>query len=102
LKISVLTIIWGLFFFLLILLPYAFGRNEQLIFLVFVIFIILDFFFIILYYFLCCKLLQIGIHYDGKFYEFVPWNGTVNWEVTTWGYWFMTADNGKYVVIITF
>nr|ACD50891.1 tocopherol cyclase [Phaseolus vulgaris] len=39
----------------------------------------------------------IGIHCDGKFYEFVPWNGIVNWEVTTCGYWFMTADNGKYV-----
>jgi len=46
--------------------------------------------------------LQIGIHCDGKFYEFVPWNGIVNWEVTTWGYWFMSADNGKYVVIIPF
>ncbi|XP_027354636.1 tocopherol cyclase, chloroplastic isoform X3 [Abrus precatorius] len=40
----------------------------------------------------------IGIHYDGQFYEFVPWNGVVNWEVTTWGYWFMSADNGRYVV----
>lgn len=40
----------------------------------------------------------IGIHYGGKFYEFVPWNGVVNWEVATWGYWFMSADNGNYVV----
>ncbi|KAG4389375.1 hypothetical protein AAZX31_06G080600 [Glycine max] len=42
----------------------------------------------------------IGIHYGGIFYEFVPWNGVVNWEVTTWGYWFMSADNGRYVVEI--
>ncbi|KAK2446232.1 tocopherol cyclase, chloroplastic [Trifolium repens] len=40
----------------------------------------------------------IGIHYGGKFYEFVPWNGVVSWEVATWGYWFMSADNGNYVV----
>ncbi|KAG2400135.1 hypothetical protein LR48_Vigan2574s000100 [Vigna angularis] len=40
----------------------------------------------------------IGIHYDGKLYEFVPWNGVVNWEIATWGYWFISADNGKYVV----
>jgi tocopherol cyclase len=43
---------------------------------------------------------QIGIHYGGKFYEFVPWNGVVSWEVATWGYWFMSADNGNYVVSI--
>ncbi|KAL6532965.1 Tocopherol cyclase, chloroplastic [Orobanche gracilis] len=40
----------------------------------------------------------IGVHYGGKFYEFVPWNGFVNWEVTPWGYWFMSADNGSYLV----
>lgn len=52
-------------------------------------------------YLLCCKLAQIGIHYGGKFYEFVPWNGVVSWEVATWGYWFMSADNGNYVVNIS-
>lgn len=52
----------------------------------------------IIYY--VANLVQIGIHYGGIFYEFVPWNGFVNWEVATWGYWFMSADNGRYVVII--
>ncbi|KAF7830122.1 Tocopherol cyclase, chloroplastic [Senna tora] len=40
----------------------------------------------------------VGIHYGGTFYEFVPWNGVVNWEVTPWGYWFMSADNGRHLV----
>ncbi|XP_052111753.1 tocopherol cyclase, chloroplastic isoform X2 [Arachis duranensis] len=40
----------------------------------------------------------IGVHYAGIFYEFVPWNGVVNWEVNPWGYWFMSADNGRHVV----
>ncbi|KAI4337489.1 hypothetical protein L6164_015899 [Bauhinia variegata] len=40
----------------------------------------------------------IGVHYDGKFYEFVPWNGVVHWEIACWGHWFMSADNGRYVV----
>ncbi|OIW21068.1 hypothetical protein TanjilG_28514 [Lupinus angustifolius] len=40
----------------------------------------------------------IGIHYGGKFYEFVPWNGVINWEVTPWGYWYFSADNGRYLV----
>lgn len=48
--------------------------------------------------------MQIGIHYGGKFYEFVPWNGFVTWEVDPWGHWFMSADNGRYVVntLVTF
>ncbi|CAI8599814.1 unnamed protein product [Vicia faba] len=40
----------------------------------------------------------IGVHFGGKFYEFVPWNGVVTWEIATWGYWFMSADNGNYLV----
>ncbi|KAL9660600.1 hypothetical protein QQ045_025417 [Rhodiola kirilowii] len=40
----------------------------------------------------------IGVHYDGAFYEFVPWNGVVNWEVTQWGYWFMSAENDRHMV----
>ncbi|KAK4277004.1 hypothetical protein QN277_015077 [Acacia crassicarpa] len=40
----------------------------------------------------------IGVHYGGTFYEFVPWNGVVNWEIAPWGYWFMSADNGRHVV----
>ncbi|XP_075508295.1 putative tocopherol cyclase, chloroplastic [Primulina tabacum] len=36
----------------------------------------------------------IGVHYGGIFYEFVPWNGVVSWEVTPWGHWCISADNG--------
>ncbi|KAI3921641.1 hypothetical protein MKW92_018337 [Papaver armeniacum] len=40
----------------------------------------------------------IGVHFGGKFYEFVPWNGVVNWEIAPWGYWHMYAENGSYKV----
>ncbi|KAL3566241.1 hypothetical protein D5086_031656 [Populus alba] len=40
----------------------------------------------------------VGVHYDGIFYEFVPWNGVVNWEISPWGYWYMAADNGTHLV----
>ncbi|KAK6912736.1 Tocopherol cyclase [Dillenia turbinata] len=39
----------------------------------------------------------IGIHYGGTFYEFAPWNGVVSWEIAPWGYWQMSAENGKHV-----
>ncbi|XP_073129409.1 tocopherol cyclase, chloroplastic-like [Henckelia pumila] len=40
----------------------------------------------------------IGVHYGGIFYEFVPWNGVVSWEVTQWGHWCISADNGIHAV----
>ncbi|PKI31384.1 hypothetical protein CRG98_048228 [Punica granatum] len=40
----------------------------------------------------------VGVHYDGKFYEFVPWNGFVEWEINTWGFWYMTAENNSHKV----
>ncbi|KAG0493948.1 hypothetical protein HPP92_004942 [Vanilla planifolia] len=40
----------------------------------------------------------IGIHYGGRFYEFVPWTSTVTWEVSKWGYWQMSAENDQHVV----
>ncbi|GAB2215643.1 hypothetical protein Droror1_Dr00020034 [Drosera rotundifolia] len=40
----------------------------------------------------------IGIHHAGIFYEFVPWNGVVEWDVAPWGSWQMVADNGSYKV----
>ncbi|KAJ0030796.1 hypothetical protein Pint_12818 [Pistacia integerrima] len=43
----------------------------------------------------------IGVHYDGIFYEFVPWNGVVNWEIAPWGYWFMAAENETHMVELT-
>lgn len=44
--------------------------------------------------------MQIGVHYDGIFYEFVPWNGVVNWEVAPWGSWYMEAENETHKVNI--
>lgn len=41
---------------------------------------------------------MVGIHYQGKFYEFVPWNGEVTWEVQPWGFWSMQAYNADYEV----
>ncbi|XP_042498327.1 tocopherol cyclase, chloroplastic [Macadamia integrifolia] len=40
----------------------------------------------------------IGVHYGGTFYEFVPWNGFVNWEIAPWGYWHMFAENETHKV----
>jgi tocopherol cyclase len=44
---------------------------------------------------------MIGIHYQGKFYEFVPWNATLHWEIHPWGYWHMTATNAQFTVELT-
>ncbi|XP_044464354.1 tocopherol cyclase, chloroplastic isoform X3 [Mangifera indica] len=43
----------------------------------------------------------IGVHYNGIFYEFVPWNGVVNWEIAPWGYWYMAAENETHMVELT-
>ena len=40
----------------------------------------------------------IGIHYQGKFYEFVPWNSQVCWQIQPWGCWQMQARNAEYEV----
>ncbi|GLU01442.1 hypothetical protein SLE2022_187490 [Rubroshorea leprosula] len=64
------------------------------------------------------KTALIGVHYGGIFYEFVPWNGVLNWEVAElhhaarwaarlnegcwevapWGYWYMAAENETHMV----
>ncbi|NJR17065.1 MAG: tocopherol cyclase [Calothrix sp. CSU_2_0] len=41
---------------------------------------------------------MVGIHYQGKFYEFVPWNSKVTWNISPWGYWQMLARNSEYEV----
>jgi tocopherol cyclase len=41
---------------------------------------------------------MIGIHYRGKFYEFVPWNAEVEWEIHPWGAWKMRAQSDRYQV----
>lgn len=44
---------------------------------------------------------MIGLHYQGKFYEFVPWNSQVNWHIQPWGKWHMQAKNHQYEVEVT-
>jgi tocopherol cyclase len=44
---------------------------------------------------------MVGIHYQGKFYEFVPWNSHVSWEIHPWGCWKMQAYNSRYRVELT-
>lgn len=41
---------------------------------------------------------MIGIHYQGKFYEFVPWNSQVSWNISPWGRWQMQAKNDQFEV----
>lgn len=41
---------------------------------------------------------MIGIHYQGQFYEFVPWNSQVSWQIQPWGKWQMQAKNQAYQV----
>ena len=43
----------------------------------------------------------IGIHYRGKFNEFVPWNSEVSWQIQPWGRWQMQARNSQYEVELT-
>ncbi|CAH9074244.1 unnamed protein product [Cuscuta europaea] len=40
----------------------------------------------------------IAVHYGGVFYEFVPWNGSVTWEISPWGHWYLTAENETHMV----
>ncbi|NEQ33618.1 MAG: tocopherol cyclase, partial [Leptolyngbya sp. SIO4C5] len=41
---------------------------------------------------------MVGIHYQGQFYEFVPWNGRVTWQIEPWGHWQMQAETADYRV----
>ncbi len=40
----------------------------------------------------------VGIHHQGKFYEFVPWNSQVSWQIEPWGKWQMQAVSDEYKV----
>ncbi|PSB28193.1 tocopherol cyclase [Stenomitos frigidus ULC18] len=44
---------------------------------------------------------MIGIHHNGTFYEFVPWNSQVHWEIQPWGHWRMWAENSQFTVELT-
>ena len=35
----------------------------------------------------------VGIHYQDKFYEFVPWNSQISWRIQPWGSWQVSAVN---------
>ena len=41
---------------------------------------------------------MIGLHHGGKFYEFVPWNAKVHWQIQPWGQWEMQAENRNYSI----
>ncbi|MDF5727392.1 MAG: tocopherol cyclase family protein [Rhizonema sp. PD38] len=44
---------------------------------------------------------MIGLHYRDTFYEFVPWNSQVTWDIQPWGGWKMHAKNAKYEIELT-
>ncbi len=44
---------------------------------------------------------MVGIHYRGQFYEFVPWNAEIEWEIAPWGYWHLRSQNQQYAVELT-
>jgi tocopherol cyclase len=35
---------------------------------------------------------MLSVHYNGIFYEATPWLGTMDWEISDWGYWKMTGE----------
>jgi tocopherol cyclase len=40
----------------------------------------------------------VGIHYRDKFYEFVPWNSQISWQIQPWGEWQIQAYNRDFCV----
>lgn len=46
-------------------------------------------------------ILQVGLHYEGKFYEFVPWEGKVEWEIAPWGSWKISAQTKQHEVFVS-
>jgi tocopherol cyclase len=44
------------------------------------------------------KVGMIGIHYQGKFYEFAPWNAQISWRIAPWGQWQLQAHNHHFEV----
>lgn len=43
----------------------------------------------------------IGIHYQGQFYEFAPWNATLHWHIHPWGSWEMYAESSHWAIALT-
>lgn len=44
---------------------------------------------------------MIGIHYRDRFYEFVPWNSQLNWQIEPWGEWRIQAIDRDFQVELT-
>ncbi|MBE9046793.1 tocopherol cyclase family protein [Pleurocapsales cyanobacterium LEGE 10410] len=42
----------------------------------------------------------IGIHHQGKFYEFAPWNSEVSWQIEPWGKWQLQGRSAEYEVTL--
>ncbi|MEL6579852.1 MAG: tocopherol cyclase family protein [Cyanobacteria bacterium J06621_12] len=42
----------------------------------------------------------IGIHYQGRFYEFAPWNSQLSWQIEPWGKWVLQAKSAQYHVTL--
>ncbi|MEL4898394.1 tocopherol cyclase family protein [Crocosphaera sp. Alani8] len=42
----------------------------------------------------------IGLHYQGKFYQFTRENSQLSWHIKPWGSWIMQGKNTKFVVKI--
>jgi tocopherol cyclase len=40
----------------------------------------------------------VGIHYRDRFYEFVPWNSQMSWQIQPWGEWRIQASNSEFRV----
>ena len=43
----------------------------------------------------------IGIHYQGKFYEFASTQTDFTWQIDPWGFWQLTARSYRYKVVVT-
>jgi tocopherol cyclase len=41
---------------------------------------------------------MVGIHYRDRFYEFVPWNSRIEWQIQPWGEWRIWATNPDFQV----
>ena len=41
---------------------------------------------------------MVGLHWQGEFYEFVPWNSQVSWQISPWGSWQVWAKTADYAV----
>lgn len=43
---------------------------------------------------------MVGVHFKGRFYEFVPWNGKVSWQISPWGSWQVWAEQPNYAIAL--